>query len=281
MTTFTPNKNFPVPTVGADFNNWGSELNTALAELDLALGGSVTVSVAGSSNVTLTTDQSQNLLYSFTGALTANISVLFPATKGIYLLSNSATGAFTLTVGTTNSGATVLLPQGYFMTVFCDGTNIFSPGSVLNLGVVDNAFIGGTLQVSGSTQLDSVVTDSIAIIGGAFTAAAGATLQGALQVSGALIAAAGNSQGSATVLPNGFALVTSGGAGAGVIFQNLLLGSMKMIGNMQGTGVLMYPPSGGAVYRAGSTGGVNGGVTLPGSTTTMAFCDGNGNWFCT
>lgn len=281
MSTLSPNKNFVIPTVGADFNNWGTELNGTVGQLDLALGGEATVNCAGSANVTLTSTQAQNLIYLFTGLLTGNIQVLFPATKGLYLISNATTGAFTLTVGTTNSGTTVLLPQGYFMIVYCDGTNIAGLNAVPTLGVVDNAFIGGTLNVTDSIQANALVVDAEAIISGEFTASAGATLQGALQVSGALIAAAGTNQGTATPLPNGFALITSGGAGAGVGFQALPLGSVKMIANMQGAGALMYPPAGGAVYRAGITGGTNGGVTLPGSTTTIAFCDGNGNWFCT
>lgn len=61
--------------------------------------------------VTLTPQQSKQKVIVFTGALTANVTVLLPQNTGQeWLLVNSATGAFTLTASSGAAG--VVIPQG-------------------------------------------------------------------------------------------------------------------------------------------------------------------------
>ena len=91
--------------------------------------------VAGSSNVTLTTAETQNKLLTFVGALTGNIEVIFPAIVNVYYLFNDTSGAFTLTVKTL-AGTGFVLPQGQRIIAFCDGVDIFAaqtavPGSAI------------------------------------------------------------------------------------------------------------------------------------------------------
>lgn len=126
MAGITPNKGLLLPTVGGNVNTWGPPINGDLTTLDLNLGGALTLSVAGSSNVTLTAQQAQNLAYTFTGALTGNIEIVFPAGGGFYLITNLTTGAFTLTAitsGVTPSG--VVIPAGGPYLVQTDGTTFF------------------------------------------------------------------------------------------------------------------------------------------------------------
>jgi len=85
------------------------------------------VSVAGSSDVTLTYDQLQASTLDFTGALTGNISVIFPliaeqAGKR-WQVRNSTTGPFSLTVKVTGQPG-VTLERGEVMTVFHTGTDL-------------------------------------------------------------------------------------------------------------------------------------------------------------
>lgn len=91
--------------------------------------------VAGGVNVNLTSAETQNKLITFTGALTANIQVIFPPTVNVYYLFNNTTGAFTLTVKTA-TGTGFILPQGQRIIVFCDTNDVFSaqtavPGSAV------------------------------------------------------------------------------------------------------------------------------------------------------
>src|ERR1700749_3937419 len=98
-TTFTTNKSYPLIGTGDDANTWGSVLNSNLfTVLDTNLGGELALSVAGGSNVSLSSTQAQNLRYNFTGILTANITVSWPTGAGSYIVNNGTTGAFTLTV---------------------------------------------------------------------------------------------------------------------------------------------------------------------------------------
>jgi hypothetical protein len=80
------------------------------------------LSVAGSADVTLSTAQSQNLYFNFTGALTGNINVIFPASAGrIIIVNNATSGAFTLTVKP-SGGTGFLVTQGSQQFVQIDGT---------------------------------------------------------------------------------------------------------------------------------------------------------------
>lgn len=74
-------------------------------------------------NVTLTALQYGRPIIVITGALTANLNLIFPAIAGQWVILNSTTGAFTITCktaagsGIVSTGAT---------SIFCDGTNIYS-----------------------------------------------------------------------------------------------------------------------------------------------------------
>lgn len=126
MSTTSPNKQYTVPTVGGDNYNWGTELNVTLGLLDQNLGGSLSVSVAGGANVPLTAAQAANLRLTFTGALTASIDVLLPANLGgVWQITNSTTGDYSLTLITAAAGSTgVTIPQGESQIVLSDGTNV-------------------------------------------------------------------------------------------------------------------------------------------------------------
>lgn len=93
----------------------------------LFIGGHLVKSVAGSTDVTLTTGdagEADNMVMEFTGAITANINVIVPLQDGrIYWAYNNTTGAFTLTVKG-SSGTGVAVPQGAIQRVRSDGTNV-------------------------------------------------------------------------------------------------------------------------------------------------------------
>lgn len=125
----------PTPFATANQNTWGTSLNTDFDAIDSAVGGILTLSVAGSANVVLTSntsgaaDQARNQHFKFTGVLTGNINVLWPASLcRAFSVTNSTTGAFTLSIGVNNGGVpaglTVTVPQGQSAYLISNGTDV-------------------------------------------------------------------------------------------------------------------------------------------------------------
>ncbi len=88
------------------------------------IGKVLSKSVAGGANVTLTAVEAGHGILKFTGALTANINVILPASPTrTWVVENATTGAYTLTVKTA-AGTGVAIFQGKRSIVYSDGTNI-------------------------------------------------------------------------------------------------------------------------------------------------------------
>ena len=122
-----------------------------------------TVSGLGSSNVTLTATQYGKQILVLTGALTANINLVFPNLATSWIIVNNTTGAFSITCKTA-SGTGVTVAQGGWSTastVQGDGTNIYSQAG----NFVTNAAL--------TTALSSYVTSAslAATLGGYVTQA--------------------------------------------------------------------------------------------------------------
>lgn len=113
------------------------------------------LNVAGSTDVTETSAQAQNIIQQYTGTITGNINVIVPATVQLYFVNNATSGPFTLTVKTA-AGSGIVVPQGSNAILYCDGTNVV------------NAF---TASVSGTLALTSgsAVSPSLAFQGSAGT----------------------------------------------------------------------------------------------------------------
>jgi hypothetical protein len=116
--TFTGTPAAPTPAIG---DNSTKIATTAFVQN--AANGRLSLSVAGSSNVTLTAAQAGYAILTLTGALTANISILVPTSAGQWVVENSTTGAYTLTVKTA-AGTGIAVTQGQNAELFCDGTNV-------------------------------------------------------------------------------------------------------------------------------------------------------------
>lgn len=93
------------------------------AFVQATLGGVLTKSVAGGSNVTLSAVEAGNGILIFTGLLTANIAVIVPTspTRG-WIVRNSTTGAFSLTIKTAAGTGVVIGSDD--ITAYTDGVNV-------------------------------------------------------------------------------------------------------------------------------------------------------------
>lgn len=121
-------------------------------------------SVAGSSDVNLTSTESAFSILSFTGTLTGNININATAAVTEWIVENNTTGAFTATfktsagTGVTLAATTSDINQGSVNPCYCDGTNIRL--SITVAGAAITNIIGGTGIVVGTTSGVSVVSIS-------------------------------------------------------------------------------------------------------------------------
>lgn len=129
--------------------------------------GRLSLSVAGSTDVTLTDVQANNTILNFTGALAGNINVVVPlGTKPrMWIVTNNTTGAYTLTVkGVTGTG--VAVAQGDRALLYQNGTDVKSAMPTSGAGSGDvagpaSATDGHLAQFDGATG--KLLKDGIAL----------------------------------------------------------------------------------------------------------------------
>lgn len=208
MSAQSPNLTEILMTPGdpAVANAWGANLNTNFSIVDLAVGGTLSLSVAGSSNVILTDTagglgQAKNANFIFTGVLTGNIIVFWPLGYGrMFSVQNSTTGAFTLTLAVNNGsgspdGATQTVAPGSSGMYYSDGTNINNRlGSLTGTG----AYVLANNPILTTPALGVATATSLAI-GGASISGKALAVTGAAGISGPVNGMQTGYNGSPTV----------------------------------------------------------------------------------
>lgn len=195
---FTTNKLLSVPAAASLSGVWGAgdpgnDLNTGvMGKLDNMLGGVVSKSLS-SSNVTLTTTESENLVIRLTGTLTANVTITTPGI-GFYIVDNQTTGSFTVTLQYTGGvGGTPTMPQAGVTLVVVDSTNgvrIVLPGDLLAIEALTGT---GILKRTGTNtwSLSTGVTDLAATTANRLFGTDGSGTSGLITLGAALTQAAG------------------------------------------------------------------------------------------
>jgi hypothetical protein len=122
----TSNKALYQPAHVADVDTWEIPMNSNAANIDLAFGGSVTINAtAASGTVALTSAQYIPLNIVVSGTLSANVNYQFPASvRGNWFITNSTSGAFSLTFSSADGGTSYVLAQGSRANVQCDSTGV-------------------------------------------------------------------------------------------------------------------------------------------------------------
>lgn len=159
-----------------------STMGNALAAQQALLSTVGTLTKAITGNTTLTSGEGANFVFVFTGALSANANITFPAGfKGYAQIENQTTGGFALVCGLV-AGATVTAPVGGAAAAVCDGTDFKLRSNVVRSATGAN--VVGALAVSGAAAVTGALT-AATFNGNAFTAgtgtlavAAGKTLTG-------------------------------------------------------------------------------------------------------
>lgn len=128
---------------------WDVPLNNNFTIIDGMLTAVYTVSITSATtnlglpsstpNTSPALGPTQSTIILLTGNLTtvgSNAIVNFPATvSGKWTVRNATTGSYTVTLAVSgSSGATVVIPQGYSVTVYSDLTNIYLDNDGLSQG---------------------------------------------------------------------------------------------------------------------------------------------------
>lgn len=122
MASSTQYKGYIIMSAGEFSGQWGDpQLNENFIEIaDRNMGGITTKSLA-SADVTLTAEESQNLIVRLTGILPTNRVVTATSFEGMVIIENLTTGSFSVTFTDGVSGT--VIPQGARSLVIADSSN--------------------------------------------------------------------------------------------------------------------------------------------------------------
>lgn len=137
---------------GENSTTWGdfTDINWDINNLLIAgfLSQAITSGDVTLADVDGTADAGKNCMIKTTGVLTGNRALIVPTKARRYIVWNTNTGAFTMTVKTA-AGTGIAVPQGYMMLLMCDGTNVVEGLTAVVGGL--NAF-RPIISVSGTTK---------------------------------------------------------------------------------------------------------------------------------
>lgn len=132
----TTNKVLNQPVIGS--TGWGTPLNDNFGYIDGAFGSVTNINVTGvtATPVVLSAAQYRNLIIKFSGTLTANVTYQLPSgIGGKWVLKNSATGAFTITLASLGGGTSFVAIPG-FANAVSDGVNTAGNFDSIAAGII-------------------------------------------------------------------------------------------------------------------------------------------------
>ena len=144
---------------------WGDTTNTNLGTLlEQAITGVLSVAQGDVANLTLTntdyvSNQARNAVVNLTGAMTAARNVVVPTANKVYLVKNSTTGGFVITVKTA-AGTGVEVAANTARWVYCDGTNVVDGLPGLTYGYATTATAAGTTTLTVGSARNQFFTGS-------------------------------------------------------------------------------------------------------------------------
>lgn len=128
---FSPNDSALIAHNGTDYYTVGFG-QAAVFAFDY-----VEIDVSGGTDYTLTGNELNRIAYQFTGVLSADITVIVPATVQQYWVYDNTSGGFDLSVATAAQVTPLIITNGTRTIVYCDGSNVVPAVT---------AFITGTIS---------------------------------------------------------------------------------------------------------------------------------------
>lgn len=204
---------------GDQSGTWGDTTNTNLGTLlEQAITGVLSVAQGDVANLTLTntdyvSNQARNAVINLTGAMTANRNMVVPTANKVYLVKNSTTGGFVVTVKT-SAGTGVEVAPNTARWVYCDGTNVVDGLPGFGYGYATTATAAGTTTLTYGSPRNQFFTGSTTQT---------VTLPVASTMTlGAQFLITNNSTGSVTVNSSGGNAVQVITAGTSALITNIL-----------------------------------------------------------
>jgi microcystin-dependent protein len=115
-------------TTGGNYNSWGDIADANWHKLD-AKAGNITALALTNSNVTLTATEERVNAIHLTGTLTGNVDILFTGKGGRWIVKNSCSGNYTVTLKISGqTGCTI--SRGTTIQVYFNGTDIAYGGPI-------------------------------------------------------------------------------------------------------------------------------------------------------
>ena len=142
-TTYTPILQLALPATGELNGTWGTTVNDNITSMvEQAIAGLATISTWTAASHTLTTangttSEARCAILQCSGAPGAAATVICPTASKVYIIKNSVTGGYAVTLKT-SAGTGISVPNGGTALLYCDGTNVVSGGG-LNGDVVGPA----------------------------------------------------------------------------------------------------------------------------------------------
>lgn len=131
----TTNKGYELQTTGSNAGTWGQVLNDdVFSVIDNNMGGELALSLS-SLNVTLTSDQAQNMSFVLSGTLSTNVQINFPQVGSFYYIDNQTSGAFSVTISN-GVGTTLVVPQSQRTAIVTSAANGVRYANQTNLGQI-------------------------------------------------------------------------------------------------------------------------------------------------
>ena len=134
-TTYTPILQLALPATGELNGSWGTTVNDNITSMvEQAIAGLATINTWTSASHTLTTangttSEARCAILECSGAPGATATVVCPAASKVYIIKNSVTGGYAVTLKT-SAGTGVSVPNGSTALLYCDGTNVVSGGGL-------------------------------------------------------------------------------------------------------------------------------------------------------
>lgn len=134
-TAYTPILQLALPVTGELNGTWGDTVNQSITSMiEQAIAGLATINTWVGASHTLTTadgasDEARCAILQCSGAPGAAATVICPAFSKVYIIKNSVTGGYAVTLKT-SAGTGISVPNGGTMLLYCDGTNVVSGGGL-------------------------------------------------------------------------------------------------------------------------------------------------------
>ena len=134
-TTYTPILQLALPATGELNGTWGTTVNDNITSMvEQAIAGLATISTWTAASHTLTTangttDEARCAILQCSGAPGAAATVICPTASKVYIIKNSVTGGYAVTLKT-SAGTGVSVANGSTALLYCDGTNVVSGGGL-------------------------------------------------------------------------------------------------------------------------------------------------------